>query len=70
MLRDLAAMVAAGCAALDGEDTGQICAITTEAIERIEQELIRHVQAGTQEARDRVQAMAGYVERRYGQDEI
>lgn len=70
MLRDLAAMVAAGCAVLEGEDSGQIRAITTEAIERIEQELARHGQAGAQEARDRVEAMAGYVARRYSQDEI
>lgn len=70
MIRDLAAMVAAGRAALTGQDAAQIRALTTEAIERIEQEMARHAQAGAQEARDRVQAMAGYVGQRYGQDEI
>lgn len=70
MIRDLAAMVAAGCAALAGEDAAQIRSLTTEAIERIEQEMARHVQAGADEARDRVHAMAGYVGQRYGQDGV
>jgi hypothetical protein len=70
MIRDLAAMVTAGRAALDGEDEAQIRALTTEAIERIEQEMARHAQAGAQEARDRVHVMAGYVGQRYGQDGI
>ncbi len=70
MARDLAAMVLAGRAALGGQDDAAMRAMTASAIERIAGEMEAHAGQGAQAARDRAQAMAGYVAQRYGQDEI
>jgi len=70
MLRDLAAMVAAGRAALNGQDDAQIRAMTAQAIERIADELAEQARARTAEAQDKARIMATYVGQRYGQDEL
>jgi hypothetical protein len=70
MLRDLAAMVAAGCEAMAGGEDEGLSAMTAGAIERIAGELEALAGAGAQEARDKVRVMATYVGHRYGQDEI
>jgi len=74
MLHDLAAMVAAGRAALSGAGAGaenaSMRAMTTEAIGHIARELEGHASAGAQQAAERAQVMARYVGQRYGQDEI
>jgi hypothetical protein len=80
MLRDLAAMVAAGRQALGAGQGGgpgrdaagdqAMRAMTTQAIERIAGELTRHAGQQAEQARDRALVMATYVGQRYGQDEI
>ena len=72
MLRDLAAMVAAGRAALAGAGAGDapMRAMTAEAIGHIARELEEHASAGAQQATERAQVLARYVGQRYGQDEI
>lgn len=72
MVRDLAAMVSAGRAAMQqGGDHAEMRAITAQAIGRIADELDTLVGGQARDdARDRARIMATYVEQRYGPDGI
>lgn len=70
LLRDLAAMVEAGRAAVEASPESDTLAHTVTALTRIAAALERQARDRAALAQDKALVMATYVEQRYGQDEI